>query len=93
MFGGGGLGLRGGMRDPVFLLTAPLINAGSGSTTPPSPSVLSSSAVQSAFQTLQTDLKTDTPSGARPTHASIGQLEDDLQAIRKGTLRDPKIAP
>ena len=55
-------------------------------TAPPSPAVFSNSAVQSAMQTLQTDLKTDMPSGAKPTHASVGALEDDLDAIRKGTL-------
>ncbi len=86
MFGAGSLGLGGGVKDPTFLLTASLLNTGSGTTTPPSRAVLSSSAVQSVFQTLQTDLKNDTPSGAKPTHASVGQLQDDLAAIRKGTL-------
>ena len=46
----------------------------------------SSSAVQTAMQTLQTDLQNDTPSGAQPTYASIGAVEDDLDAIQKGTL-------
>jgi antitoxin component of RelBE/YafQ-DinJ toxin-antitoxin module len=86
MFGGGSLGLRGGMRDPIFLLTASLLNDGSGSTPPPSRSVLSSSAVQSAFQTLESDYNSDVSVGAQPTHASVGQLQDDLTAIRKGTL-------
>ena len=85
-FGGGSLGLGGGMRDPILLLTAPLLEGGSGSTTPPSPSVFSNSAVQQALKTLQSDLSTDVPSGARPTHESVGALEDDLDAIRKGTL-------
>jgi len=85
-FGGGSLGLGGGMRNPTLLLTAPLLDGGSGSTTPPSPSVFSSSGVQQAFQTLQTDLKNDIPSGSKPTHASIGALQDDLDAIRAGTL-------
>jgi hypothetical protein len=44
------------------------------------------SAIQTATQTLQTDLPNDTPSGAHATHASIGAVEDDLDAIRKGTL-------
>ena len=44
------------------------------------------SAVQSAFSTLETDLQNDTPSGAQATHASIGAVQDDLDAIRKGTL-------
>jgi antitoxin component of RelBE/YafQ-DinJ toxin-antitoxin module len=85
-FGGGSLGLGGGMNNPILLLTAPLIEGGSGQTTPPSPAVFSNSGVQTAMQTLQTDLKTDIPSGAKPTHASVGALEDDLDAIRKGTL-------
>ena len=86
LFGGGSLGLGGGMNNPTLLLTAPLLEGASGQTAPPSPGVFSSSAVQQAFQTLQTDLKTDLPSGAKPTHASVGALEDDLDAIRKGTL-------
>ncbi len=86
MFGAGDLGLGGGMKDPIFLLTASLLNSGSSSTTPLSRSVLSSSAVQSAFQTLQTDFNNDVSVGAKPTHASVGQLQDDLQSIRKGTL-------
>ena len=86
LFGGGSLGLGGGMRNPTLLLTAPLLDGGNGSMTPPSPSVFSSSGVQQALQTLQTDLKNDIPSAAKPTHASIGALQDDLQAIRAGTL-------
>ncbi len=86
MFGSGTLGVGGGMKSPIFLLTASLLNSGSGSTTPPSRSVLSSSAVQSAFQTLQTDLNDDVTVGSKPTHATVGQLEDDLQSIRKGKL-------
>jgi hypothetical protein len=86
MFGAGKLGVGGGTRDPIFLLTASLLNTGSGTTTLPSRSVLSSSAVQSAFQTLQTDFNNDVTVGSKPTHASIGQLQDDFQAIRKGTL-------
>ena len=75
-----------GDDEPDPPLVGPLLEGGSGSTTPPSPSVMSSSAVQTAFQTLQTDLKNDIPSGAQPTHASVGALEDTLDAIRKGTL-------
>ncbi len=86
MFGKGNLGLGGGVKNPIFLLTSSLLNSGNGSTTPPSRSVLSSSAVQSAFQTLQTDFKNDVSVGAQPTHASVGQLQDDLTSIRKGTL-------
>ncbi len=85
-FGGGSLGLGGGMSNPTLLLTAPLLEGGSGQSAPPSPAVFSNSAVQTAMQTLQTDLKTDIPSGAKPTHASVGALEDTLDAIRKGTL-------
>jgi antitoxin component of RelBE/YafQ-DinJ toxin-antitoxin module len=85
-FGGGSLGLRGGMNNPSLLFTAPMLEGGSGQTTPPSPAVFSDSSVQTALQTLQTDLKTDVPSGAKPTHASVGALQDDLTAIRKGTL-------
>jgi trimeric autotransporter adhesin len=85
-FGGGSLGLGGGMSNPTLLLTAPLLEGGSGQTAPPSPSVFSSSAVQQAFQTLQTDLKSDLPNGSKPTHASVGALQDDLDAIRQGTL-------
>ena len=80
------LGVGGGMKDPIFLLTASLLNSGGSSTTPITKSVLSSSAVQSAFQTLQTDYNNDVSVGSKPTHASVGQLEDDLQSIRKGTL-------
>ena len=47
---------------------------------------MSSTAVQTAFQTLQTDLNNDIPSRSQPTHASVGALEDTLDAIRKGTL-------
>ena len=36
MFGAGSLGMGGGTRDPLFLLTASLLNDGSGTTTPPS---------------------------------------------------------
>ena len=85
-FGGGSLGLGGGMNNPSLLLTAPLLEGGSGQTAPPSPSVFSDSTVQQAFQTLQTDVKNDVPSATRPTHASVGALQDDLDAIRKGTL-------
>jgi hypothetical protein len=47
----------------------------------------SSSAVQTAYETLKTDLQGDLPAGgAQPTHATLGQLLDDLDAIRKGTL-------
>jgi len=74
------------MRNPTLLLTAPLLDGGSGSTTPPAPGVFSSTGVQQAFQTLQTDLKNDIPSGSKPTHASIGALQDDLDAMRAGTL-------
>ncbi len=42
--------------------------------------------MQSALQTLESALKSDTPSGAQPTHASVGAVLDDLDAIRKGTL-------
>jgi hypothetical protein len=86
MFGAGDLGVGGGMKDPIFLLTASLLNSGGSSTTPITKSVLSSSAVQSAFQTLQTDYNNDVSVGSKPTHASVGQLEDDLDSIRKGTL-------
>ena len=86
MFGAGDVGVGGGMKDPIFLLTASLLNSGGSSTTPITKSVLSSSAVQSAFQTLQTDYNNDVSVGSKPTHASVGQLEDDLQSIRKGTL-------
>ncbi len=86
VFGGGSLGLGGGMNNPTLLLTAPLLEGGGGQTAPPSPGVFSSSAVQQALQTLQTDLKSDMPSGAKPTHASVGALEDDLEAVRQGTL-------
>ena len=86
MYGGGSLGLGGGMSNPILLLTAPLLEAGSSSTTPPSRSVLSSSAVQTALQTLQSDLNNDITVGSQPTHASVGSLEDTMEAIHKGTL-------
>ena len=72
MYGGGSLGLGGGMSNPILLLTAPLLEAGSSSATPPSRSVLSSSAVQTALQTLQSDLNNDITVGSQPTHASVG---------------------
>ena len=86
MFGSGNLGLGGAARNPTFLLTASLLNAGGGTTSPPSRSVLSSSAVQAAFQTLQTDFSNDVTAGSKPTHASVGQLKDDLKSIRNGKL-------
>ena len=52
---------------------------------PPSPAVFSDSRGPGRrLQTLQTDLKADVPSGAKPTHASVGALQDDLSAIRQG---------
>ena len=86
MFGGGSLGLGGGMSNPILLLTAPLLEGGSGSTALPTRSVISSSAVQTALQTLQSDLNNDITVGSQPTHASVGALEDTMDAIRKGTL-------
>ncbi len=86
MFGGGSLGLGGGMSNPTLLLTAPLLDTASSGTTPPSRAVMSSSAVQTALQTLQTDYNNDVATGAQPTHASVGALQDTLDAIHKGTL-------
>jgi antitoxin component of RelBE/YafQ-DinJ toxin-antitoxin module len=86
MLGGGSTGLGGGVKNPLLLLTAPLIEGTGSSTTPPSPSVFSSSGVQTALQTLETDLKNFVPVGGQPTHASVGALEDTLDAIHKGTL-------
>jgi hypothetical protein len=85
-FGGGSLGLGGGMNNPSLLLTAPLLEGGSGQAAPPSPSVFTDSTVQQTLQTLQTNIKNDLSSAARPTHASVGALQDDLAAIRQGTL-------
>ncbi len=84
-FSGGGLGLGGGSRLDSLLIS-PLLEASGGQTGFPSYAAMSSSSVQQALQTLQTDLKTDTPSGAQPTFASMGALEDDLSAVHKGTL-------
>ena len=39
-YGGGPMGLGGGMRNPTLLLTAPLLDGGSASTTPPAPGSL-----------------------------------------------------
>jgi hypothetical protein len=86
MFGGGSLGLGGGLSNPILLVTAPLVEAGSSSAAPPSRSVISSSAVQAALQALQVDLNNDVTIGAQPSHASVGALEDTMQAIHKGTL-------
>jgi hypothetical protein len=86
LFGGGSLGLGGAVRNPILLLTAPLLEGGSGTTTPPSPGLFSSSSVQQAIQTLQTDLNNAVPANTQPTHASVGQLQDDLGAIRQGKL-------
>ena len=87
-FGGGSLGLGGGMNNPSLLLTAPLLEGGTGQTAPPAPGVFSDSGVQQAFQTLQTEVKNDLSSTAssRPSHASVGALQDDLAAIRQGTI-------
>jgi hypothetical protein len=74
------------MRNSILLLTAPFLDGPTGSTTPPSRAALASAAVQTAFQTLQTDLNNDIPNGAKPTHESVSTLQDDLDAIRKGTL-------
>jgi antitoxin component of RelBE/YafQ-DinJ toxin-antitoxin module len=74
------------MNNPSLLLTAPLLEGGNGPTAPPAPGVFSDSGVQQAFQTLQTDVKNDLSNAARPTHASVGALQDDLDAIRQGTL-------
>jgi hypothetical protein len=52
------------MMNPTLILTAPLLDGGSGSMTLPSLSVMSATAVRTAFQTLQTDLRNDAPSGA-----------------------------
>ena len=73
MFGRGSLGLGGGMMNPTLLMTAPLLDSAGGTATPPSPSTMSSTAVQTALQTLQTDLNNDIPTGAQPTHASVGR--------------------
>jgi len=84
-FGGGQFGFGGGSRLDSLLIS-PLLAATGGQTGFPSYTAMNSSSVQQALQTLQTDLKNDTPSGAQPTLASIGALEDDLAAVRKGTL-------
>src|SRR5262249_26674817 len=83
MFGAGHLGLGGGTRNPMFPLTASILDTDG---TPASRCALSSSAVQSAFQTLQSDFNNDVTVGSKPSHATVGQLQDDLLAIRKGTL-------
>jgi hypothetical protein len=84
-FGGGEFGFRGG-SSVASLLISPLLAASGAESGSTSYTAMRSSAVQQAMQTLQTDLKNDTPSGAQPTFESMGQLEDDLDAVRKGTL-------
>ncbi len=83
--GGGGFGFGGGSRVESALL-APLLAASGTPSGSPTYMAMNSSTVQQAMQTLQTDLTNDTPSGAQPTFASLGALEDDLGAVRKGTL-------
>lgn len=91
--GGGAMGLGlgggefgyGGESRVASLLVTPLL-AVSGTTGSTSYTAMNSSAVQQAMQTLQSDLKNDTPSGGQASFASMGALEDDLDAIRKGTL-------
>jgi len=90
-FGGGALGLGGGMRNPTLQTassasTTSTSTSTSASTSSSSSTAGPSSAVQTAVSTLQTDLKNDTPSGGQPTHESVGAVQDDLDAIRKGTL-------
>ncbi len=84
-FGGGEFGLGGGSRV-ASLLVSPLLAASGAQTGSSGYTAMNSSAVQQAMQTLQTDLKNDTPSGGQATYASMGALEDDLDAVRKGTL-------
>jgi len=84
-FSRGGFGYGGGDRVASALL-APLLATSGAQTEYPSYAAMSSSSVQQAMQTLQTDLKNDTPSGAQPTYASLGALQNDLDAVRKGTL-------
>ena len=42
--------------------------------------------MQSAFQALNTELGNDTTSDSAPSQAALGTVQDDLDAIRKGTL-------
>ena len=72
MYGVGSSGLGGGKSNPILFLTAPLVASGGNSSAPPSPGVISSSAVQTALQTLQTDLNSDTD-GWRSTHTCISR--------------------
>jgi hypothetical protein len=83
--GGDGFGFGGGSRVESALL-APLLASSGTQSGSPTYMAMNSSTVQQAMQTLQTDLTNDTPSGAQPTFASLGALEDDLSAVRKGTL-------
>jgi antitoxin component of RelBE/YafQ-DinJ toxin-antitoxin module len=86
MFRGGGYGFGGGMTSVTSLLITPSLLASGGQSDFPSYSAMSSSTVQQALKTLQTDLQNDNSSGTRPTHESVGALQDDLDAIRQGTL-------
>jgi hypothetical protein len=85
-FGGGSLGLGGGMNNPSLLLTAPLLEGGTGQAAPLSPGVFAESAVQTALQTLRTELKKDMKDNSPASRAAIGTVQDDLDAIRNGTL-------
>ena len=38
------------------------------------------------MQTLQTAIQSDMPSSPTISHEAVGQVEDDLDAIRNGTL-------
>ncbi len=84
MFGAGGLG--GGYSNPVFLLTASLLNPGTDSTATPSKTNLASSDAQATFQTLQTDLSNNHAPRARPSTRSLIQLRTNLLATHLGTL-------
>jgi hypothetical protein len=57
------------------------LGLGGGSGTP-----ASTSSVESALDALRTVLQSDIPGGAQPSHASIGGIRDDRDAIRSGDL-------
>ena len=53
----------------------------------------SSSAIQTAVQTLRTEIQNDMPSSPTISHEAVGQVQDDLDAIRAGTLTGARRLP
>ena len=76
----------GGMNQPSLLLTAPLLEGGTGQSAPPSPGVLSECGSSVGDANAANGLEDGRPERG-PADARVGwALQDDLDAIRQGTL-------